>query len=255
MVRRILIRADDLGYSRAVNYGIYDSVHSGIINNVGVMVNMPFTEHGLELLKDEDIDIGLHTDVSNGRPISDPNKIPSMVDAQGKFISSKVYRKNYGKPDFVNLNDAVTEVEAQYKRFLELVGKQPTYFEGHAVMSDSFIKALHIVGEKYDLPVLDFKFEGNKPVKFKEKTQFKFYMNSMKPNYDPRAELKEAIEHSEDRVIPMIVCHPGYLDQYILNTSSLTIPRTQEVKMAMDPEVKRQIQLEGIHLLRYSECN
>ena len=28
-MKKILIRADDLGYSRAVNYGIYDSVHCG----------------------------------------------------------------------------------------------------------------------------------------------------------------------------------------------------------------------------------
>ena len=29
----------------------------------------------------------------------------------------------------------------------------------------------------------------------------------------------------------MMVLHPGYLDAFILNTSSLTIPRTQEVEM------------------------
>lgn len=57
-MKQILIRADDLGYSRAVNYGIYDAIHNGIINNVGVMVNMPATEHGLDLLKNEDIDFG-----------------------------------------------------------------------------------------------------------------------------------------------------------------------------------------------------
>jgi predicted glycoside hydrolase/deacetylase ChbG (UPF0249 family) len=52
-----------------VNYGIYDAIHNGIINNVGVMVNMPATEHGLDLLKNEDIDFGMHTDITNGKPI------------------------------------------------------------------------------------------------------------------------------------------------------------------------------------------
>ena len=28
-MKRLLIRADDLGYARSVNYGIYDSVHQG----------------------------------------------------------------------------------------------------------------------------------------------------------------------------------------------------------------------------------
>ena len=45
----LLVRADDLGYSEAINYGIAKSVIDGIVKNVGVMVNMPATEHGLEL--------------------------------------------------------------------------------------------------------------------------------------------------------------------------------------------------------------
>ena len=44
MKTKIIVRADDLGYSRAVNLGIADTVKHGIINNVGLMVNMPTTE-------------------------------------------------------------------------------------------------------------------------------------------------------------------------------------------------------------------
>ena len=92
-MKKILIRADDLGYSRAVNYGIYDSVHCGIVNNVGVMVNMKSTEMGLELLKNENIDLGMHTNISNGKPILPANKIPSLVDRKGYFKSSHEYRQ------------------------------------------------------------------------------------------------------------------------------------------------------------------
>ena len=47
---KVIVRADDLGYSEAVNLGIEKTVKDGIINNVGVMVNMPATQHGLDLL-------------------------------------------------------------------------------------------------------------------------------------------------------------------------------------------------------------
>ena len=50
-MKNIIIRADDLGYSKGVNYGTYESVKNGLINNVGVMVNMKDTLHGLDLLK------------------------------------------------------------------------------------------------------------------------------------------------------------------------------------------------------------
>lgn len=159
-MKQILIRADDLGYSRAVNYGIYDAIHNGIINNVGVMVNMPATEHGLDLLKNEDIDFGMHTDITNGKPILPPDQVPSLVDEHGNFKRSKIYRDNYGKQDFTNLDEVIAEIDAQYHQFLELIGKKPDYFEGHAVMSDNFIKGLHIVAEEYDLPILDFAFDN-----------------------------------------------------------------------------------------------
>ena len=153
-MKRILLRADDLGYSRGVNYGIYDAVSKGIVNNVGIMDNMPFAEHGFNLLKNEDIDWGCHTNITNGKPLCSPDEVPSLVDDNGYFKRSKIYRDNMSnhKPDFVNLEEAIKEVTAQYNRFIELVGHKPAYFEGHAVMSPNFIKALKIVADKEDIP-------------------------------------------------------------------------------------------------------
>ncbi|MCF0246078.1 MAG: ChbG/HpnK family deacetylase, partial [Ileibacterium sp.] len=48
-MNRVIVRADDLGYSRGVNLGIADAVNQGIITSVGVMTNMPETYSGLKL--------------------------------------------------------------------------------------------------------------------------------------------------------------------------------------------------------------
>ena len=37
MSKRLLVRADDLGFSEAVNYGIERTLHTGIVRSVGVM--------------------------------------------------------------------------------------------------------------------------------------------------------------------------------------------------------------------------
>lgn len=34
--------------------------------------------------------------------------------------------------------EALIEIEAQYDKFIELFGKKPDYFEGHAIASDNF---------------------------------------------------------------------------------------------------------------------
>ena len=38
---RLIVRADDLGYSEAVNYGIEKSIKDGIVHSVGLMPNKP----------------------------------------------------------------------------------------------------------------------------------------------------------------------------------------------------------------------
>ena len=65
-MKKILIRADDLGYSEGINYGIAKSVREGIIKSVGIMTNMPAAEQGLKLLADIDVCYGQHTNICIG---------------------------------------------------------------------------------------------------------------------------------------------------------------------------------------------
>ena len=44
----------------------------------------------------------------------------------------------------------------------------------------------------------------------------------------------------------MFVCHPGYLDAYILRKSSLTVPRAMEAEMLCSDETKKYIEEQGI---------
>ena len=84
-MKKILIRADDLGYSEGVNYGIAKSVKEGIIKSVGVMSNMPTVAHGLKLLEGVDVCLGQHTNICVGKPLVDPSLIPSITNEHGEF--------------------------------------------------------------------------------------------------------------------------------------------------------------------------
>lgn len=249
MTKKMIIRADDLGYSEAVNLGIAKTVKKGIINNVGLMVNMPESVAGYEMIKDQDVDLGLHTVICQGKPLLDPAQIPSIVQESGEFKASKEYRA--ATEDFVDLDEVILEIEAQYQRFLEIVGRKPDYFEGHAVMSDNFIRGLEIVAERHELNVLSFHWDGM-PVPFKDKYLYMF-MESMEPEYNPYKTLQKAAAAEYDDGYAMMVCHPGYLDYYILTHSSLTVPRTQEVDMCCDVNVKKWLDANDIELIKYSE--
>jgi predicted glycoside hydrolase/deacetylase ChbG (UPF0249 family) len=210
MEKRLLLRADDLGFSEGINFGIAKTVQDGLIKTVGIMPNMPAAAHGISLLKNDPVCFGQHTNICVGRPLVDPARIPSIVGENGEFKSSSTYRS--AKEDFVVLDEVVLEIEAQYQRFVELTGEQPHYFEGHAVASINFFKGLEIVAKRHGLRYLAFTFDGS-PIPFGAEKLY-LHMESMKPDYEPFTALKEIEYHADG--VDMFVCHPGYLDAYIL---------------------------------------
>lgn len=245
----ILIRADDLGYSEAVNYGMAKTVIEGIVNNVGVMVNMPATQHGLDLLKDVEVCYGCHTNICMGRPLTNPHLIPSITTPAGFFKSSKEYRQ--AETDFVVLDEVLLEIEAQYHKFVALTGQQPQYFEGHAITSVNFQKGLQLVAKKYNLKYSGFPSEGE-PL-FINHTKVNMWMESTDPEYDPFLSLQKMVKYSSEDAVSMMVLHPGYLDDFILKNSSLTIPRTLEVEMSISPKTKYWLAENNIQLLTYDD--
>ena len=245
---RILVRADDLGYCESFNYGLARAVKSGIVRSVGVMANMEWAEHGVRLLDGCGVTFTLHACISQGRPLTDPKRIPSLVTESGEFKSNAVYRS--AKEDFVVLEEAVMEVEAQFLLLTQWLGQKPYMVEGHAVPSNNFFKAMAIVAEKHGVHVMKMGPGGAQIAN----TRMKFSMDSGNPDYDPFESFKKAAtqEMAEDEAALMVL-HPGYVDKYIYDTSYITKNRALEVAFAIDPEVPKWCRENGVQLLTYAD--
>lgn len=246
-MKKLLIRADDLGFSEAVNYGIAKTVRDGVIRNCGVMVNMDATEHAVCLFETLTCCLGLHCNVSVGKPVCSPNEVPSLVDEHGLFHSSHRYRE--AAKEFATTEDLRRELTAQYHRFVTLFGRKPAYFEAHAVKSRNLSIALEQVAEEnglfYQPSFSDFTLGGtyviNTPV------------HSAEPGYDARRSLKQELSKTREGGCYLYVCHPGFLDHYLLENTSLTLPRTDEIDMLCDPEIRRWLTEQGFRIVTYEE--
>ena len=249
----LLLRADDLGYCDAVNCGIEKTVKEGLIRSVGLMVNMPTAVDGLARIAGTGISIGLHTNICLGVPCCDAKEIPSLAAEDGTFKRSSEYRAAYqnGK-DLVVLEDAVKEAEAQYLKFKEMTGKEPAYFEAHAIASDNLWKALEIVAEKYHLR-LNMQKPGDAEGTFNGHKIHPCRMQSMEKEYDAFQSLQDAVKEADSTMPNVFVCHPGYIDAYLLENSSLTYNRAKEVEMLCSPETKKWLQEQDIKLVSYDE--
>lgn len=135
---KLIMRADDLGFSEAVNYGILKSIVDGVITSTGMMPNMESAKHGYELVKNLDIALGQHTNICVGKPLSDPALIPSLVQKNGEFCSSKEIRAR--KEDSIVVEEAEIEIEAQLQRFIEITGRKPVILKDMQCFLRTFLK-------------------------------------------------------------------------------------------------------------------
>lgn len=255
-MKQLLIRADDIGYSYAVNLGIARSVNEGLVRSVGLMPNMPEAALGYSWVADADIAVGQHTNVCLGKPCADPEKIPSLLGVGGNFHSSREYRAKFKEgEELVDYDECVIEIEAQLERFREIVGRDPEYFEAHAVSSNNLFRAIHDVAEAHGLKEQPFSAldDPSKPA-ICGTTPVRMAMGSMAEGYRPAEYIKQTVEGMADGDTVVVVCHPGYLDQFILNNSSLTVDRTKEVDALIDPELREWLEAQSdLRLVDYRD--
>ena len=255
-MKQLLIRADDIGYSYAVNVGIARAVNEGLVRSAGLMPNMPEAARGWEWVKDVDIAIGQHTNLCLGTPCADPALIPSLLDENGQLKSSRAYRAAYQEGrEVAEYNELVIEAEAQLARFREIVGKDPEYFEAHAVMSRNLNQAIHDVAEKHGLKEQIVSFDPTSVVRCGT-TDVRMVLEDMLPpeKYDPDEFVRRTVSQMADGETVVLVFHPGYLDAFILGNSSLTVNRTKEVDALIDPTLRAWLEAQpDLRLVDYRD--
>ena len=118
---RVIINADDFGISEEVNDAIFYCLNKGLIDRTSLMVNMPYAEKAVQLVKDSGLEgkVGLHINLTEGIPISEEIKHTPFCDADGSFnesISSSKYK--FGFFSFKMVHCVEAEIEAQMERFI-----------------------------------------------------------------------------------------------------------------------------------------
>jgi predicted glycoside hydrolase/deacetylase ChbG (UPF0249 family) len=129
-MRKVIITADDYGMCAAVNAAIEHGLDLGTITSTNIMVNMPASSDATALRnRFPDVSIGLHWTLCQGRPITPPEQVPSLVQRDGSFHGSGDFRRRWiaGR---IRTGDIRLEMYAQHRRFVELAGV-PAYWNTH----------------------------------------------------------------------------------------------------------------------------
>jgi chitin disaccharide deacetylase len=153
----MIVHADDLGETHAVNAAAIKALQGGTINSASLMVSCPWFPEIADYAKSHpDADLGLHLTLTSERvyyrwgPVAPADKVPSLVDKNGYL------HHDWEHNEPVKAKEVEVELRAQIERALAM-GLRPTHLDSHQyrlIMSGKeLFDAMLRVAHEYKLPV------------------------------------------------------------------------------------------------------
>jgi len=244
---KLIVNADDFGYSPGVNSGIISAYRDGIVSSASMMVNLPGFHHAVELAKAHPgFGVGIHLVLTCGSPVTDD--VPTLIDDSGRFRSFSE------AVAFAATDDLEREWSAQIERFLS-AGLQPTHLDSHHHVhaNPRLFPVFLRLAERYGLPIRRPDGSGQERIG-QVKTTAAFH-----PDFYAEGAVFETLERLV-RQTPApdtmeIMCHPGYVDEFLLAGSSYVLEREQELAVLTDERTKALLARTGVQLITYKQIS
>lgn len=265
-MKQLIVNADDLGRAPGVNAGILRAHRNGIVTAATLMVGAPASEDAGRMARaTPSLDVGLHLTLTYGRPVTDPARIPSLVDPGGAFPRDPAAFLGRGR---AAREEALIEYRSQHVRATDLLGRAPSHLDTHHWLHDEpalewAIIALaretgaavrpHDDGQRDRLRAAgvrtvdryrrDFQHAGHVDVATLERILDEIGADPSDPS-DPSDRGDGVTE---------LGCHPGEPDQELERTSAYATLRVAELATLTDPRVRASIDRNGIQLATYAD--
>ena len=132
MAARLITNADDFGLTRGINRAILELHQAGAVTSATLMANGPAFEDAVAIaLANPTLGVGCHVVLTDGTPLSHPQRIPTLLGADGKnfrpslmdFLAAVLLCK-------VNEDEIAIEALAQVQQ-LQRAGIDVTHVDTH----------------------------------------------------------------------------------------------------------------------------
>lgn len=255
-IKKLIINADDFGYTPGVTQGIIEAYKKGIITSTTALSVSKHFLPSMEtvLINAPSLPIGVHLTLTlqGGKPILPIDLVPSLVDENGNFWNQNIFEEK------VNLEEVYIEWEAQILRFIES-GKRPDHMDSHHNVhgkNEELLKVALSLAKKYNLPLrnasrspsTEYYIECYDTIQTTDKILPNFYGENA--TYITLKKILDEIVISDKEIFEMNV-HPAFVDALLLESSSYALERVNEFKILTSKEVKKLIKQKGILLTNY----
>ena len=206
---KIIINADDFGFSESINNGIIDAYKEGLISSTTIMINMPYAEDAIFKYKsNSSLGLGLHVNLTQGSPLA--SDVKSLVDSNNIFHNHK--RIENMEVD-VSYDDVYKEIKMQIEKLLSYDVEIDHLDYHHNIHFNPCVRKVLIdLAREYDLPIRavndSFRRGANSlGVKTTDDFSFDFYGDGAKWQ-----NIVDFVSSHKDCSSIEILTHCGYVD-------------------------------------------
>lgn len=243
----LIVNADDFGRAPGVSRGIIEAHRRGIVTSTTLMVNLPWSEDAARLARETStLGVGLHLTFSYGSPVL--TDVPSLLGEDGGFQRDLILLQRQATSA-----DIEREARAQLQRFTSLIGRLPTHLDSHQHVHtwSRASEAIARVATAHHLPVravdpghrMGLRSAG-------VQTPDTFVNDFYAPGSMTRDGLIAALSSCPQAGITELMCHPGYDDEALAD-SSFRDQREEELRMLCSDAARREIERRGIALVDF----
>ena len=272
----LLLHMDDAGMCPEANAAVESYIENGHLSSAAVMMPCLNAKSMIEWANSHpSADIGVHLTLTSEwktyrwGPVSDPTKVPGLVDPDGKFY--------HEVPEVVmhaTANEVEIEIRAQIEKAIVL-GHKPTHIDTHMVTlygSAEYVKVFLKVAEEYHIPanVIDLSVP-EVAGKFKQQG-YPINMDVIKnvgeyrlPKLDNFTSVPEGSTYEVKRAnffnlvntlnpgLTEIIFHPAMLTENLKTITGTWQQRVWESRLFADPAVHQFFKNEGIVITNWKE--
>ncbi|MCG7877180.1 MAG: ChbG/HpnK family deacetylase [Candidatus Thiodiazotropha taylori] len=215
MPGKVLLVGDDAGVSSSIDDALIELSALGCLDQCHAIVNYPSSPLLVCRLSREIHSLGLHVNLSSGKPLSEAIKIKSLING-GEFLNPANWVSDDNDPvNAIKLLKEVAaewdvreislEVEAQMKHFYRFTKKTPVEISVHHDLDElpNVRKAIRLVT---DLPTRVEQIERGMLSSY----EYEFVLDEMAEDAWVKKIEARIKAHRDQRGVHLIVCHPAY---------------------------------------------
>jgi len=243
---KLIVNADDFGYSKGVNLGILEAHRNGVVTSATMMVNMPGYEHAVQLAKENPkLGVGVHLVLTGGKAVHP--QVPSLTDDTGAFLRGR-QRLSDASPEEIE-----REFTAQIERFLQS-GLPLSHLDSHHhVHAHELVLPIVLqLADRYQVPIRNpwTLAEGGykQEIITTEGFSHRFYGDQLSIDL-----FSEIVEELSGCATAEVMTHPAYLDEEVLAGSSYHLPRTKELQILTSSQIREYMVEKGVELVTFHD--